>query len=518
MIFNSIRWRLQAWHGLILVVVLTGFGLTAYQVARDNQLRRIDQDLDQRLMALLRPQPPDRRPERLPDQPPDGPLEPPSGQPHNEPRNDLRFGSADFLLTVREAVQRGGALEANQTNTFYYILWQEDHSILARSPGAPDNVPAPERVGLAEPRTPQSHDAFEKGPPGSPGPAARPEARTRGQMRELFRFLPRGQCVLVGRSLAPDLAAMRRLAFWLVAAGASVLVLGLAGGWWVATRAIRPIEAISTTAVKIAGGDLSQRINAADTDSELGRLAGVLNSTFARLEAAFTQQARFTSDASHELRTPVSVILSQTQTALSRERPSPEYREALEACQRAARRMKNLTESLLELARLDAGQEPMKQERFDLLRIANECIDMVRPLAAERGIQIHCEVAAIECLGDAGRIGQVVTNLLTNAIHFNRDQGEVRLSARSEAGAVVLTVADTGQGIPVQDVPHLSERFYRADKSRSRIQGRNGLGLAICKAIVDAHRGSIEVSSQVGVGSTFTVRLPQARLDTAATT
>ena len=167
--------------------------------------------------------------------------------------------------------------------------------------------------------------------------------------------------------MAPDLAAMRRLALWLTAAGAAVLLLGLAGGWWVATRAIRPIEAISATAVKIAGGDLSQRINAADTDSELGRLAGVLNSTFARLEAAFAQQARFTSDASHELRTPVSVILSQTQTALSRERTSPEYREALEACQRAARRMKTLTESLLELARLDAGQEPMKRERFDLL-------------------------------------------------------------------------------------------------------------------------------------------------------
>ena len=287
-----------------------------------------------------------------------------------------------------------------------------------------------------------------------------------------------------------------------------MLVLGLAGGWWVATRAIRPIEAISATAVKIAGGDLSQRINAADTESELGRLAGVLNSTFARLDAAFTQQARFTSDASHELRTPVSVIISQTQTALSRERPSAEYREALEACQRAARRMKTLTESLLELARLDAGQEPMRKELFDLLRVAGECVEMVRPLAADRGIQIHCDVASIECLGDAGRIGQVVTNLLTNAIHFNRDQGEVRLAARPEGGAILLSVADTGQGIPAEDLPHLFERFYRVDKSRTRIQGRNGLGLAICKAIVDAHGGSIEVSSQPDAGSTFTVKLP----------
>ena len=149
MIFHSIRWRLQAWHGLILVVVLAGFGFTAYHVARDNQLRRIDQDLDQRLMALLRPQRPERLPERLPDQPPAQRPGPPFGP----PRNDRRFGSQDLLSTVRDAIQRGGALDSSQTNTFYYILWQEDGSPVARSPDAPAGVPAPERVGLAEPQT-----------------------------------------------------------------------------------------------------------------------------------------------------------------------------------------------------------------------------------------------------------------------------------------------------------------------------------------------------------------------------
>src|SRR5205085_11986008 len=124
---------------------------------------------------------------------------------------------------------------------------------------------------------------------------------------------------------------------------------------WLARRAIRPIEQISATAARIAAGDLGQRISTGDTDSELGRLAGVLNSTFARLETAFAQQARFTADAAHELRTPVSVMLTQTQSALSRTRSEPEYREALAACQRAAQRMRKLTASLLELARLDAG-------------------------------------------------------------------------------------------------------------------------------------------------------------------
>ena len=335
------------------------------------------------------------------------------------------------------------------------------------------------------------------------------ESRTRGQWRELYRFLPHGECVLVGRSMAPDLAAMRRFALWLVAIGTSVLLLGLAGGWWLASRAIRPIEDISATALKIAAGDLSHRINVADTESELGRLAGVLNSTFARLEAAFAHQARFTADASHELRTPVSVIVTQTQTALSRERGAAEYREALEACQRAAKRMRSLTESLLQLARLDAGQEPMQRECFDLARVVHESVDLVRPLAAERRIELECDLVPVQCLGDAGRIGQVATNLLTNAIHFNRDRGRVRVAVRAEEGAAWLTVADTGVGIPAEDLPHIFERFFRVDKSRSRVQGSNGLGLAISKAIVDSQGGSISVSSQLDKGTTFSVKLPR---------
>ena len=151
----------------------------------------------------------------------------------------------------------------------------------------------------------------------------------------------------------------------------------------------------------------------------------------------------------------------------------------------------------------------MKRDRFDLSRIVQECVEMVRPLAVERSIQIHSDVPSLECVGDPERIGQIVTNLLTNAIYFNRDKGEIRLTGRAEGDAVLLAVADTGQGIPAEDIPHLFERFYRVDKSRSRIQGRTGLGLAICKAIIDAHGGSVEVSSQPGVGSTFTIKLPR---------
>src|SRR5439155_2674599 len=139
-------------------------------------------------------------------------------------------------------------------------------------------------------------------------------------------------------------------------------------------------------------------------------------------------------------------------------------------------------------------------------KVARECIEMLRPLAVERGIELHCELNAVECHGDAERIAQVITNLVTNAIHFNRDRGQVRISTRAGNGAATLTVSDTGPGIPVEDVPHIFERFYRVDKSRSGVEGRSGLGLAICKAILDSHGGTIDVKSQPGTGSVFTVR------------
>jgi two-component system OmpR family sensor kinase len=201
--------------------------------------------------------------------------------------------------------------------------------------------------------------------------------RTRGVLREQFDPVPGPRpvyVILVGRSIAPELKELHRAVLKLIAWGGMMLFIGLLTGWFISSRAIQPISEISSTAVKISAGDLSQRINIAETESELGKLAAVLNSTFARLDAAFAQQKQFASDAAHELRTPVSVILTQTQTALNRERDAADYRQTLEACQRAAQRMRKLIGALLELARLDAGQEQIKRLRFDLSKTIADCI------------------------------------------------------------------------------------------------------------------------------------------------
>lgn len=429
---------------------------------------------------------------------------PPGSRPdegYGPPRMEPWDNQARIQETVLEAVRKLSESEDGQTNSIYYVFWKPDRTLGARSANAPTHVehPLPESGGrLGSSKGPLAQGSF-----GTP-----PQYRDREGFREAFRVLPFNDCILVGRSLEPNHKAMRRLAYWLIMAGGGILGLGLAGGWWLATRAIRPIEEISAAALLISRGDLSQRISASDTDSELGRLASVLNSAFARLEASFAQQIRFTANASHELRTPLSVILTQTQTTLARQRDPQEYREALEACQRAAQRMRRLTESLLELARLDAGQEPMKREGADLSRITQECVEFVRPLAAQRKIQLECELAPAECLGDPERLSQVVTNLLSNAIHFNHEGGKVRISTRLEAESALLEVGDTGQGIPDEDLPHIFERFYRVDQSRSGIQGQTGLGLSICKAIVEAHQGTVSVTSQPGQGSLFRVAIP----------
>jgi heavy metal sensor kinase len=341
--------------------------------------------------------------------------------------------------------------------------------------------------------------------PSSPGPIP---PRLRGTFREYSQSTPPGEILLAGRSIASDLDDLRRTGLTLAGAGGLILLVSLTGGWWLAGRAIHPINDISAAAVKIAAGNLSQRINLADTENELGRLGAVLNSTFDRLSAALEEQKQFTADAAHELRTPVSVVLTQTQTALTRERTAADYRETVESCHRAAQRMRRLIESLLALARLDAGQEPMRRERVNLVTTTLDCARLVQPLADERKVHIYYEVPPLECVGDAERIGQVITNLLTNAVNYNKANGAVRIGGESKNGSAIITVSDTGPGIPPEDLPHIFKRFYRAEKSRTA--GRTGLGLSISKAIIDAHGGALDVISESGKGTTFIIRLPKS--------
>ena len=493
-IFKSIKWRLQLWYGLILVVVLAGFGLTAYQLERNRQFRQVDDELHRRIGVLgnaLHHPPPRRQDENEQpfDRPPPGQF-PDAGPPlqRNRPLPEFNLPSWDAHF-----------FDTNDPHGYYYVVFgTEGGGEIARSANYPNHE-----------ITSYSSDFFASVNRFSqfPTPATKPPRMFNfDNYRETADVLPSGETIWVGCSVLPELKELHRTALNLTAVGGLILVIGLAGGWWFVGSALRPISEISLTAVKISAGDLSQRINVAEAESELGQLAAVLNSTFARLEAAFAQQQQFTSDAAHELRTPVSVMLTQAQAALNRERTAPEYRETVEACQRAAQRMRRLIESLLALARLDAGQEALKRLRFDFSKTISDCAELVKPIAEERGVKIFTTLEPVEITGDSERLAQVVTNLLTNAVYYNQPGGEVRVRLESQGGMAIFTVSDTGAGIPAEDLSRVFERFYRADKSRST--GGNGLGLAISKAVVGAHGGTIEVSSAENVGTVFTVRLP----------
>jgi two-component system, OmpR family, sensor kinase len=528
MILNSIKWRLQLWYGLILVVVLAGFGITAFELERGRLMRRIDEQLQQRAGVIanaLRPSPGQGR--NREGRPPiefepilsgmDTDDIPPRRPPPVRPTPD--DPGADFLGRPLPSPkdfhmpQLPGALfDESDTNGFYYVVWSRwssEGKELARSANAPAEAGFSRGDGPSFRVRQQSVNSISADlSQFGPRRPQRNPAESLGNLREAAHFLPSGEMVIVGRSIEPELRELRMTALWLTAVGGAVLLIGLAGGWWIVTRAMRPVQDISTAATKIAAGDLSQRINVANTENELGQLAGVLNSTFSRLDAAFTQQQQFTSDVAHELRTPVTVMLTQAQTTLNRERNATEYRETIESCQRAAQRMRRLIESLMELTRLDAGQEKLKRMSFDLSRVAREGVELVRPLAEERGVRLHTDLRDTSCVGDSEHLAQVITNLLSNAVSYNKPDGEVRVTAQQQDGLAVLTVTDTGIGISAEDLPHVFDRFYRADKSRS--SGHAGLGLAICKAIVEAHGGTIEVSSELNAGTTFTVRLPAA--------
>lgn len=453
---RSIRWRLLVWYGLLLVTVLCGFGFTAWHFEKGRRFRRMDDGLQGRLSVLINAF-------------------------RVVPERTDKKRNPELRLTSEQTALFGGV------DGYYYLVWMQGSQPIIASAGAPQNVPVP--------------SAHENNP------------RMRGGVRESFLFAAPVNCVLVGHSTANEESDLQAFGGALIGIGLAIVAAGLFGGWWLLTQALVPVEKIAAAAEKIATGDLSQRIGLPETESELGRLAAVLNGSFARLEALFVQQARFTADAAHELRTPVAIMLTQTQSALTRERSPAEYRETLEACQRATQRMRRLIESLLQLARLDAGQDALCCTSCDLAKIAFECLELLNPLAEARGIHFNTQLPPLPCEGDPERLAQVVMNLVANAIDYNRDNGEVCISTNRRQDMAILVVRDTGVGIAAEDLPHVFERFHRCDPSRTA-GTHSGLGLAIACAIVRAHGGAIEVTSKLGEGTTFTVSLPDSRLVT----
>lgn len=323
--------------------------------------------------------------------------------------------------------------------------------------------------------------------------------------------LPGGELAMVGRSVAIMDDELTRLAYALAGIGFAITALGAAGAWIIAGRVLRPVRHIASTAERISQGQLTERIPTAGNPDELGRLVDTLNTTFDRLDDAREQVLRFTADASHELRTPLAVILAETQNALRRERTADEYRDTIAATERAARRMKALSDALLELARGDSAGDKNEKMPCDLADLVDETAAMLAPLAREHHATLATRLASCPVDADPMRLGRALINLVSNALLHNADGVTVTLAVYAEGAHGVVEVVDNGKGIPPEHRAHIFERFHRADASRTRHTGGAGLGLAIVKQTVESHGGDITAEETPGGGATFRIRIPLRR-------
>lgn len=307
--------------------------------------------------------------------------------------------------------------------------------------------------------------------------------------------------------LVAQLQSIRRIFY--LGFPASLLVAGI-GGCVLAKKSLAPVVAMSNQAERISARNLHDRLIVRNRSDELGHLARVFNDLLSRLDRSFESMREFIADASHELRTPLSIIRGEADVALSQERSAPEYREALATIQDEAKRLSRIVDDMLALARADAGERPLQIEEFYLNDLVEDCYRAAQVLAVPKRVHLNLTPTPDTAFrGDEDLLRRMLLNLLDNAIKYTPAGGSILLELLCEAASVKIIVSDTGIGIPAEAAPHIFERFYRADRARSRAEGGSGLGLAIAKWVAEAHKGSIGLTSSPGHGSKFTVSLPR---------
>jgi heavy metal sensor kinase len=313
----------------------------------------------------------------------------------------------------------------------------------------------------------------------------------------------------VGRDAGDESDTLHTLLLILGTAYPVTLAVASLGGIFLAGRALSPIDKLTRLARRISAEDLSQRLDLQLPDDEMGRLARTFDEMIARLDDAFRRQRQFTADASHELRTPLTAVKGQVEVALTRPRDPDAYREVLQNVNEEVDRLIRLVGSLLTLARADAGQIPVSPEAIDVANLVTAAAEQVRPVAQQRDVGLVLAPGpAVNLRADEDLLLQLLLNLLDNAIKYTPSGGQVTAGWTADGTQIELWVRDTGAGIGPEHLPHIFDRFYRADKARSRAEGGVGLGLSICRWIAEAHDGSISVETSSGEGSTFTVKLP----------
>lgn len=468
--FDSVRVRLTLWYLALLALVLITFGSVVYAL--------LAQSLNSRLDSAL--------------------------------RNEVRALAAGFERQLSEGrTEAEGATIAQQERLFprqATAIYDPDGNVITESPtrsGKHARLPSLDLLHADDTYFFSVLDEENGGNDGRRIAVKRiPNTKT-GKAYIFAVSQPRDRVI-------EELESMRRILF--IAVPLALLLAGI-GGWFLARRSLSPVVAMSERARRISAENLQERLPIANARDELGKLAGTFNELLIRLETSFNQQVRFMADASHELRTPLSVIRTATDVTLGRDgRSESEYRDALKIASEQTYRLTRIVEDMFTLARADAGSRKLDKTDFYLDELISETARAAAVLANSKGVKLdQPEVSEMLCHGDEGLLRQMLMNLLGNSIKHTPRGGLVSLGVERRNGMYQIMVSDTGTGIPSAAQPHIFERFFRADKSRSRSAddgGGAGLGLAIARWIAEAHHGKLELKNSDATGTVFVATVP----------
>lgn len=456
----SIRVRLAAWYSAVLAVILSLFGVSAYFAMRNSIHRTVDEELQERMEGVR------RLIERISQ---------------SDRESDLRYE-----LREHSELRGSGAL--------LQVSDQEGHWLYRSASMNVYDIPKPQKPSSL-PVTFEVNDEPLR------------VLTEKVQVADHSYYL-----VQVATPLDDFYDALHRFATLLFVSIPIFLASATAVGYWISRRALAPVDRITETARSISVRSLSSRLVVPQTGDELQRLSDTLNNMLERLESAFRKITQFTADASHELRTPVAVMRTRTELSLRKPRSAEEYRETVAQVHSELEKTSDLVERLMVLARTDYGAETLQLSAADLGGIVREVCSQGRMLAEtkEIGFREHIPDVPVWIKGDPHALRQLFLILMDNAVKYTPLGGHVDVVVGTDDGFAFGLVRDTGIGIAAEDLPNVFERFYRADKARSRESGGVGLGLSIGRWIAEAHAGTIEVQSSLGSGSVFRVRLPLA--------
>jgi heavy metal sensor kinase len=450
----SIRVRLTAWYSVVLTLGLALFGLGMWFALQQRLIAGVDLRLKQKLQGM-----------------------------------ETALG-AEGEIRSREQVQQELSEFAGEIADGSLIELRDDAGALV--------FPAPGHAPLLRGAANTHGEPFTLEHSGKPYRMITGMVGSAGTRYEARMAMPLDEVVDVMRDF-------RHLLFLMIPA-----VMGLAclGGYWLSLRALQPVDEITTAARSISVQNLSQRVLVPRTGDELQRMSETWNEVLERLDGSVKRIRQFTADASHELRTPLALIRTTAELALRRERNSEEYREALRNIENEAERMTVLTESLLSMARADSGSFDIPLGRIDLNPVAASVVQVSGALAIDKGIRLQAQIGPEPSLATANESGvrRLLTILVDNALKYTPAGGSVTVSVESACDGATISVCDTGKGISSEALPHIFDRFYRADPARAGGAGF-GLGLSIAQVIAQAHGSRILAESAPGEGSRFSVAL-----------